>query len=85
MRHTILSVIAALIIVSTTPFVLSYETATGIMNQPLGDFTVPSWIKSNAGWWADDQIDDSSFVSAIKYIISNVLYIIQKSKLPTKD
>jgi hypothetical protein len=27
------------------------------MNQPLGDFTLPSWIKNNAGWWAGDDVN----------------------------
>ena len=26
---------------------------------------IPSWIKNNAGWWADGVIDDGSFVSGI--------------------
>jgi len=33
--------------------------------------TIPSWIKNNAGWWADGQIDDSSFVSGLQWLISN--------------
>ena len=33
--------------------------------------SIPDWIKSNAGWWADGQIDDSSFVSGIQWLISN--------------
>ena len=32
---------------------------------------VPDWIKNNAGWWADGQIDDSSFVSGLQWLISN--------------
>ena len=32
---------------------------------------VPNWIKNNAGWWADGQIDDSSFVSGLQWLISN--------------
>jgi len=32
---------------------------------------VPSWIKNNAGWWADGLIDDGSFVSGIQWLISN--------------
>ena len=32
---------------------------------------VPVWIKNNAGWWADGQIDDSSFVAGIQWLISN--------------
>ena len=32
---------------------------------------IPDWIKNNAGWWADGQIDDNAFVSGIQWIISN--------------
>ena len=31
---------------------------------------IPAWIKNNAGWWADDLIGDSDFVSGIQYLIS---------------
>mgnify|MGYP003312617647 FL=1 len=30
---------------------------------------VPSWIKNNAGWWAEGQIDDNTFVSGIQYLV----------------
>jgi hypothetical protein len=30
---------------------------------------IPAWIKSNAGWWADGQIDDGSFVEGIQFLI----------------
>ena len=30
---------------------------------------IPSWIKQNAGWWADGLIDDGSFVSGIQFLI----------------
>ena len=33
--------------------------------------SIPAWIKNNAGWWADGQIDDSSFVSGLQWLISN--------------
>ena len=33
--------------------------------------SIPTWIKNNAGWWADGQIDDSSFVSGLQWLISN--------------
>ena len=35
------------------------------------DSGIPAWIKNNAGWWADGQIDDGSFVSGIQWLISN--------------
>ncbi len=31
----------------------------------------PSWVKNNAGWWADGLIKDADFVSGIQYLISN--------------
>ncbi|HJJ22173.1 MAG TPA: peptidase [Nitrosopumilus sp.] len=30
---------------------------------------IPSWIKNNAGWWADGSIDDDSFVGGIQFLI----------------
>ena len=32
---------------------------------------IPQWIKNNAGWWAEGQINDSSFVQGIQYLIQN--------------
>jgi len=33
--------------------------------------SIPSWIKNNAGWWADGMIPDDAFVSGIQWLISN--------------
>ncbi len=30
---------------------------------------IPSWVKNNAGWWADGKIDDNSFVLGIQFLI----------------
>ena len=30
---------------------------------------IPDWIKNNAKWWADGQIDDNSFVQGIQFLI----------------
>lgn len=30
---------------------------------------VPSWIKNNAGWWANGEIDDETFAQGIEYLI----------------
>ncbi len=34
------------------------------------EIEIPSWIKNNAGWWADGQIDDEAFVQGIQYLIN---------------
>ena len=35
--------------------------------------SIPTWIKNNAGWWADGQIDDNSFVEGIQFMIKEGL------------
>ena len=30
---------------------------------------VPNWIKTNAGWWANGQIDEDTFVNGLKYLV----------------
>ena len=30
---------------------------------------IPEWIRNNAEWWASDQIDDTTFVSGIQFLI----------------
>ena len=72
-------------VISTIPFVLPYEGNTGTLNQPLGDFTVPSWIKNNAGWWADDLIDDSSFISGLQWMISNDVIVLPSTEQGESD
>ena len=42
--------------------------------------TIPSWIKNNAGWWADGVIDDDSFVSGIEYLVNNRILILGDSE-----
>jgi len=32
---------------------------------------VPEWIKNNAGWWANGEIDDKTFLDGIKFLIEN--------------
>jgi len=43
----------------------------GVLTIPtiLAQDAVPSWIKNNAGWWAEGQIDDYTFVSGIQYLV----------------
>jgi hypothetical protein len=37
---------------------------------------IPKWVKSNAEWWVDEQIDDEAFISGIQYLINNgIMYV----------
>ena len=37
---------------------------------------VPSWIKNNAGWWADGIINDEDFAMGIQYLVKNGIIIV---------
>ena len=37
---------------------------------------IPEWIKNNAGWWAEGQIDDSSFLQGIQFLIKEGIIVI---------
>ena len=45
------------------------------------DYNIPAWIKNNAAWWAEGQIDDASFVSGITYMIENGIMEISQSEI----
>ena len=42
--------------------------------------SIPAWIKNNAGWWATDQIDDSTFVQGIQYLIQEGIIVINPTE-----
>ncbi len=44
---------------------------------------LPSWIKNNAGWWAEEKITESDFTSGIEYMIKE--NIIKIPNLPKSD
>ena len=37
---------------------------------------IPSWIKNNAGWWADGIINDEDFATGIQYLIKTGIIIV---------
>ncbi len=43
---------------------------TDALNPFSPESEIPSWIKNNAGWWADGQIDDTAFIQGIQYLIT---------------
>jgi hypothetical protein len=43
--------------------------------------SVPNWIKNNAKWWADDSIDDQTFVGSVQFLINeNIIQVDTKEK-----
>ncbi len=45
-----------------------FEVGTDTSNHT-GTMVIPSWIKNNAGWWADGKIGDQEFLKNIEYLL----------------
>jgi phosphonate transport system substrate-binding protein len=47
---------------------------------------IPSWIKNNAGFWADGDIDDATFLNGIEFLIENeIINVPSESKIIDVD
>lgn len=46
---------------------------------------VPEWVKNNAKWWADGQIPESDFVSAMQYLINQQIISIPIASVVATD
>jgi len=42
----------------------------------IDETSIPAWIKNNAGWWATDQIDDSTFMQGIQYLVQKGIIVV---------
>ena len=47
------------------------------------EVSIPAWIKNNAGWWANDQIDDKTFVNGIQHLIKVGIIIVEQTEKPS--
>ena len=46
---------------------------------------IPNWIKNTAGFWANDQISDSEFVTALEYLIEKGTIQVSGNQLLTQN
>ena len=67
MKTTITSIAAILLIGSIVQFA-SAES-------------VPSWVKNNAGWWADGTISESEFLQGIEFLIEDGIIIVPSTQV----
>ena len=57
-----------------TVAIISFEVSSDATSSGSSSHAnIPDWIKSNAGWWASGQIDDSSFVEGFQFLIKEGL------------
>ena len=62
-NHSFAITVFVSIILLSTPITMSDTLAQQ------SESKIPSWVKNNAGWWADDSIDGSSFAQGLEYLI----------------
>lgn len=61
-------------------------TIIAVATIPLGQSVqaqslVPEWVKSNAGWWAEGTVDDTTFLNGITYLVENgIINVSSESK-----
>jgi hypothetical protein len=71
----------------TGPIILQFENLDGndiadvalpvVVNRiSVNEISIPTWIKNNAEWWADDLIDDSAFLQGIQYLIKEGIMVV---------
>ena len=39
------------------------------MSTPSQSVNIPDWVKNNAKWWSNGEIDDNTFASGIEFMI----------------
>ena len=53
------------------------DTKLVVEKDPLTPYQgIPEWVKTNAGWWSDGQIDDKTFATGIEFLIKIGLIVV---------
>ncbi len=45
---------------------------------------VPSWVKNNAGWWADGAITESEFISGVEFLITDGIIVVPPTTISSE-
>ncbi|MDC0041533.1 pentapeptide repeat-containing protein [Candidatus Nitrosopelagicus sp.] len=53
-----------------------------VINYVNAEESIPDWVKNTAGWWAEDAISETEFVSAIEFLIKVNIISVEKENLP---
>ncbi len=59
--------------------VISIATVTITQNAEAQSM-IPDWIKTNAGWWANDEIDDQTFLNGIEFLVEEGIINVSSDK-----
>ena len=76
-QKIIFTLVAAITIIGVSSTVFQNAEAQNL---------IPTWIKNNAAWWAEDTIDDATFLQGIEYLVeNNIINVSSESKITDVD
>jgi hypothetical protein len=61
------------------------ETSTTKITPVSSDIDIPSWVKKNASWWSDGQINDPEFAKGIEYLVQENIISIPTTNAEIED
>jgi len=64
---------------------LAKTTIPIIIDRITKEIIIPDWIKNNAKWWSEDQIDDNTFIQGIEYLITSQIITIPLTQQETSN
>ena len=73
-RQTTLSLVAVIVAIGVATIPLSHNAQAQSL--------VPDWIKTNAGWWAEGTVDDTTFLNGIEFLIENKIINVSSESTP---
>lgn len=59
--------------------------ADPIDTAPIQTVSIPSWVKTNAGWWAEGILSDADFVAGIKYLAEQEIIVLDAVTEPGQN
>ncbi len=77
-QNTTLAFVAVIVAIGVATIPLAYDAQAETL--------IPSWIKNNAGFWANGDIDDVTFLNGIEFLIENkIINVSSESKIIDVD
>ena len=49
------------------------------------EYLIPAWVKNNAGWWADGEIEDGTFATGIEFLIKEGIIVVPTTESSEQD
>jgi hypothetical protein len=54
-------------------------------SQSVSDVKIPEWVKNNAKWWVEGQVDDSTFASGLQFLLKEKIIVVPATEKGTSQ